>query len=97
MNENMSKDDKILWEIYQKLYAASEPSANFDTLVENAPLNEFGQKEIPYMDYELDEDTFKTIVEDTLKKHKVSKYKRQIFRNTIYLGCSPKFKSNGEG
>ena len=91
MKTNLKKDDRIIWEIYQKLFLASTPSANFDELVENATINEFGQKEIPFMDYEIDEEQCISIIQDTLKEYKIPKWRRPVFERTIYLGCSPKF------
>lgn len=50
------------------------------------------QKDIGYMDYELDEETFKEIVENKIKEHKLKGTKAQAFRNTMYLGSGPTFK-----
>ena len=50
------------------------------------------QKDIEYMNYELDENTFKQIVEDKIKMYKLKGIKAEAFKNTIYLGCGPKFK-----
>lgn len=87
-----SKEDKILLKIYQDLYKASTPSANFDELMANAPLNERNQKVIDFMAYEISEKEFNEILESNLKGVREPKYRKQMYRNTILLGCSPKFK-----
>ena len=50
------------------------------------------QKDIGYMDYELDEETYKTIVENKVKEHKLTGFRAGAFRNTMYLGSGPAFK-----
>lgn len=78
---------------YRQLYAHATPPANFDKLVEEATINEHGQKVIPFMDHEIDEETMNSIIEDTMKAYKIKgKILKNQFRTTIYLGCSPKTK-----
>lgn len=91
------KIDEILTEIYVESYKNSTPSGDFNELVKNASLNEHGQKEIPFMNYELEEEMQDMIIESVLKKHKVKEdyYKRAI-RTSIILGCSPKTKLKKE-
>lgn len=52
------------------------------------------QKDIGYMDYELDEEIYKEIVENKIKEHKLTGLRADAFRNTMYLGCGPAFKQN---
>jgi hypothetical protein len=85
------KEDKLMWECYRELFAASSPPGDFDELVENATINERGQKEIPFMDYELEEDKMEAIIAKYTKKIKY-KWRKTAFRNSILLGCSPKTK-----
>lgn len=88
--------DKELMHCYRQLFAHSTPAASFDELVENARVNEVGQKQIDFMAYEIDESVADEIIEQTIKDFKIKpKYVQQQFRNTIYLGCSPKFNRNG--
>lgn len=88
----MDKESKIIWEIYRKLYEAATPSADFDELVANASVNDRGQKEIDFNSYKLDEKVFHEIMEDEINKHKrLPKWKKQMIRNTLLLGCSPKY------
>ena len=91
----MKKKDNIelaLLDCYKELYKNSSPSADFQELMDKAELNNRGQKIINFNDYEIHPDDFVLILENTLKKHKISKTIHQTFKNTIYLGCSPKFK-----
>jgi hypothetical protein len=52
------------------------------------------QKDIEYMNYELDEEIYKNIVESKIKEHKLTGIRAQAFRNTMYLGSGPTFKKN---
>lgn len=88
----MNKIDKILLKIYQDLYKASTPSADFNELMEKAEINERGQKVIDFNAYEISEENYNDILESNLKSIREPKYKKQMIRNTIALGCSPKFK-----
>jgi len=91
--KNLSKDEKILWEIYRRLYSNSTPKVDFDELVENSTINELGQKEILFNNYLIEEEVMDKIIEETLIEYKVKpKYKKRHFRQAVYLGCSPKFK-----
>lgn len=92
--EMKSKQERILWKCYVELYKHSTPSVDFNWLVETAPINEFGQKEIDFMSYEIDPKKFDEIVDSILTEHKVNKMKKKMFKTTILLGCSPKYSSN---
>lgn len=50
------------------------------------------QKDIGYMDYELDEDTYVSIVESKVTEHNLTGFRADAFRNTMYLGSGPAFK-----
>lgn len=54
------------------------------------------KKDIGYMDYELDEDTYRQIVEDKIKEHKLKGFRAEAFKNTMYLGAGPAFKKRDE-
>lgn len=85
--------DKALMHCYRELFANATPSASFDELLKNATTNERGQKEIPFLDYEIEEDVFDEIIADTIKVYKIKgAILKQSFRFTILMGCSPKFK-----
>jgi len=85
--------DKALMHCYRELFANATPAASFDELLKNSTVNDSGQREIPFMDYEIEEEKFDEIIEDTIAVYKVKgKILKQSFRNTILFGCSPKFK-----
>ena len=50
------------------------------------------KKDIEYMNYELDEEIYREIVESKIKEHKLKGIRAQAFRNTMYLGSGPAFK-----
>ena len=88
----MKRDEKILHEIYRELFKASTPSGDWDVLLENSTINERGEKEIPYMDYEIDGDEMQAIFDAAMKKYRIPKYRIRQFSFAIWLGCSPKTK-----
>ena len=90
-----TKLQKILKEMYVELYKASTPSADFEELMKNAPINEQGKKVIDYMAYEIDKNEFDNIVDTIMSKHKLSKNDQHRLKMSIYLGASPKYKKNG--
>jgi hypothetical protein len=87
--------ENAMLDCYRELFANSTPKGDFDKLMEEASTNEFGQKVIPFMDYEIDEKDFDTILQKYIedKLLKLSKYEKRGFSISIHLGCSPKFKS----
>lgn len=87
--------ENAMLDCYRDLFANSTPKGDFDKLMEEANTNEFGQKVIPFMDYEIDEKDFDTILQKYIedKLLKLSKYEKRGFSISIHLGCSPKFKS----
>jgi hypothetical protein len=88
----MERDKKILHEMYRLAFSYSTPKGDFDELLANATTNQFGQKEIPFMDYECDADILEDIVEKTMVKYDVPEHRRRVFSVSFYLGCSPKTK-----
>lgn len=50
------------------------------------------QKDIEYMNYELDVETYKKIIESKIEEHKLTGFKAEAFKNTMLLGCGPAFK-----
>lgn len=87
------KEEQIFHELYRRSFAASEPKGDWDELLENATIDNKGRKNIPYLDYECEEEILKAIFEDVMKEFKVPKWKRQGFYFGFMLGCSPKTKS----
>lgn len=90
--ELKTKIDKAIWYCYTELYKASEPSADFEELVENAKIDENGRKVIDFMAYEITAFDMDVIIERTIGKFRIPKWQRGAFKTTIYLGCSPKTK-----
>lgn len=78
--------------IYRELYLNAEPPADFDDLVENAELDEFGRKDIHFMNYEISQEKEDEIIRKHLNKSRLSKYIKSSIRTSILLGCSPKTK-----
>ena len=89
---SQKKLEKIVLDIYRELYENSEPKADFDHLMKTSPLNEFNQIDIPFMDYEIDQDIMDNIIEKHIKRNKISGYNAKQIKTTVYLGCSPKSK-----
>ena len=87
--------ENAMLDCYRDLFANSTPKGDFDKLMEEASTNEFDQKVIQFMDYEIDEKDFDTILQKYIedKLLKLSKYEKRGFSISIHLGCSPKFKS----
>jgi hypothetical protein len=88
----ITKEQQIIWDIYKDLYKESTPSADFDKLVEEAPINSMGEKDIGFMNHVISESKFDEILDRHLKGHRITKLKQLMIRNTVLLGCSPKFK-----
>ena len=89
--EPKNKETEAIKECYIRLFKHSTPSADFEKLVEKADINENGEKVIDFMSYAIEEDKFESILSEVIKEYKISpEYRRKAFKNTIYLGCSPK-------
>lgn len=90
INKNLYK--AILY-CYRELYANATPSVSFDELLKNSIINKDGKREIPYMDYEIEEEILNKIINDAMNIHKIKhKILKHSFRSSILSGCSPKFK-----
>ena len=89
--EATKKEEQIFWDIYRDLFKEATPSGDFDKLVEEAPINDMGQKDIGFMNYEITENLFNQILDRHLKGKRITKLRKQMIRNTILLGCSPRF------
>jgi len=86
------KVDKLLLETYTRMFALSEPTADFIKLVKEAKLNEQGKKEIPFLEHEITEFNYDKVILTMIKKYKLRGYMIRQFKHTIALGCSPKIK-----
>lgn len=83
------KDEKlteILFEIYREQYKQADPPADFDKLMETGE----AFKERFFMNYYLDSNRQSEILEDIMKKYKISEYDKKRIRISYFLGCSPR-------
>lgn len=87
----MKKPFEIIMDIYRELYINATPSVDFDELMAASPVID-GVKQIPYMDYEIEDRVMDAIIEKHLKKNKVKKHLYASYRFEVYLGCSPQSK-----
>lgn len=87
---------EIVHETYEELYRQSTPSVDFSELIYGAEINAFGEREIPYENYEICKNQFDKILKNKIKKFNLSGVNKNKFINTITLGCSPKFKTYEE-
>ena len=87
------KSDEKLWEIcmdiYREMYKKSEPSADFDELIESGET----KKPMWFMNYELEEDKASQIVQKHFEKNKLRKFERRKVSMEVFLGCAPKTKN----
>lgn len=90
MSKSREKLNRIVMEILKELYVNSIPSADFDELVENAPIDEYGRKNIRFDDYEIDDITMNNIVNYHCKKNRLTKYEKSFVSASVYLGPSPR-------
>lgn len=92
--EFKDKESRLIFDCYEELFLNSTPSVSFKYLYQTSPTNKGGQVDIPFNDYEIEEDKLEEIISKYEKKltGRLSKY-RQRFRNTIYWGCSPSTKA----
>ena len=90
MAKRKNNDEEIMHELFRRAFAVSTPPGDFDELMAKAETNEFGQKVIPFMDYECPHEVMEKILEDTMKEFKVPKHRISAFSFNFWLGCSPK-------
>lgn len=83
--------NEIVHDIYKELYFNATPSADFDEVVRNAKI-ENGQKIIPYMDYEIEDDLMTKIINKHTKMNKLSRREKASIRFEVLLGVSPRSK-----
>ena len=88
--KELSKDVRIIFEIYQKMYSEATPSKDFYKMYESGET----KRDRFFMDYSLSEERQEEITEEILKKHKVPKWRRKYFRQEVCLGCSPSSRSS---
>lgn len=89
-----SREEKIVFDFYRRIYKAATPSADFDELFANAPLDDDGRRHIDYNAYEVEEEIMEQIIKDIFKQYRVPVYRRKAFLFEFHLGASPKTKRN---
>ena len=87
-----NRDEKIVFDYYRRVYKAATPSADFDELMENAPINDNNQKVIDYNSYEIEEEIMEQIIKDIFKQYRIPVYRRKAFQFEFHLGCGPRTK-----
>lgn len=88
-----NREEQAILECYRRLFKASTPSGDFDKLLAQAEKNEINQKVIPFMDYEIEKNTFDNIIQDIFEEYNIKKQRQRFFKTAILLGCSPKIKN----
>jgi len=92
LGHKASKEERVLYEIYRRIYAETTPKADFYELWKNAELNDRGQRDIKFDQYEIEDKLMADIIENSLKEFKIPKWRRGSYNVAIYLGCSPRTK-----
>lgn len=84
-------EDRVILNTYKQIYDAI--GVDFVDLVKNGKMiKDFkgaAQIEIPFMDYEIDREVMESTIDFNAKS--LPSLHRDGFRNTILLGCSPRF------
>ena len=80
------KEEQLILDIYRRIY--SEIYVDFDS-VDKTSDNWF-------WNYFLAQEKQDEIIEEMLSKIKMTRLKRQMLRNTLYLGCLPSSVRNSE-
>jgi hypothetical protein len=92
MRNRIKRLQQIIDDCYRELYQEASPSADFDILMENAPLDEMGRKVIDFNSYYLPSEKFESVVEKHRARMKMEKYEEMRFNFAVYLGPSPTSK-----
>ena len=80
------KEFEIIMEIYRRIYKVATPSVDFDDLPYMDKNSKF------FDDYTIKQEVMDEIIENAMKEFKIKKRERLSYKNTIYLGCSPRFE-----
>lgn len=88
-DKRVKDKEDIMFDILRQMYKEADPSADFDSLMEKATINERGQKDIHFESYYLSQERQDQIIEEQLKGRRLTKIKKQMIKNSMYLGCFP--------
>jgi len=86
-------DEDAIMECYTRIYAAAEPPAVFSELLANATIDERGMKHIPFDNYLIPREEMEKIMDEVIKEYKIKSWKKQAFKNTLWLGATPRTKN----
>lgn len=91
MKTKNNKLKKVLFEMFRRAYLISNPPGDFDRLMSEAPINENGEREIPYLNYECSSEDLSKIFKDVCDEYNI-KNKLHITKLAwnFYMGPSPK-------
>ena len=78
------KEERLSVDIYRRIYA--EIGVDLDELIEKGVTKEIGW----YDSYFLAQEKQDEIIEEVLSSIKMTRLKKQMLRNTLYLGSLPK-------
>ncbi len=82
------KEEQLILDIYRRIYA--EIGVDLDELIEKGITKREGWFDNYYMSQEKQDE----IIEEMLSSIKMTRLKRQMLRNTLYLGALPKGKND---
>ena len=71
----ISKEEKILLDIYRKIYKECTPSANYDQLLKDETTN--------FKSYNISMLSYYMIVEEALKGNKLTNLKKAVLKNIL--------------
>ena len=77
------KEEQLMMNIYRRIY--SEIGVDLDELIKQGVTKREGWFDSYYMPQEKQDE----IIEEMLSGHKMTRLKRQMLRNTLYLGSLP--------
>lgn len=83
----------IMFDIYRDMYKNSEPSVDFDVLVELAEVSDDGRKIIPYENYFIEKSMYDKIIEEHILLNGLDENEKKAILINSALGCSPMFKN----
>ena len=78
------KEEQLILDIYRRIYA--EIGVDLDELIKQGVTKREGWFDNYYMPQEKQDE----IIEEMLSKIKMTRLKRQMLKNTLYLGALPK-------
>ena len=85
------KANKIITEAYEEIYKKATPKADFNKLVKNAKLDEFGQRDIGFENYTMNALDYEAIISDLKVKYKLTKREIGGINTNLLLGATPRF------